>query len=323
VLPVDCATKVPKMGGFGADNPDFCADPEEFEEGETPAILCGPCPAGGDDWLVCLDLDGGLALRDVEQVLGPLPRDADVPPRQPRFLSGCPPGEAREALMQWTDVFGARQRGRQGQGPQGRRARSEVERRLRYRARRLGRPVRRRADRPAAGGRAGRARHPWAQEQRAERQQGGPAGRGRLVQRGRAGEQRHLGRRRRADRALPGEPAHGHSGRRRRGAVLGLLPAARAVPAGQPDHVRGAQGLLRAAHPGSMVGLGPLAQDRGLARGLAPGWLGPGRDAAPAGAGPAAEREGPNGPGLRCKARSRETRRAGREPVHRRRDAHP
>lgn len=107
ILPVDGSTKVPKMGGFGADNPDFCADPEEFEPGETPSILCGPCPAGGDDWLVCLDLDGGLALRDVEQLLGPLPPTLTSHQGNHVFY-WVPPGEAREALMQWTDVFGAR-----------------------------------------------------------------------------------------------------------------------------------------------------------------------------------------------------------------------
>lgn len=107
ILPVDGSTKAPKMGGFGADNPDFCADPAEFEPGELPALLCGPCPAGGEDWLVCLDLDGGLSLRDVEQVTGPLPETLTSHQGHHAFY-WVPPGEVRDLLMQWTDVFGAR-----------------------------------------------------------------------------------------------------------------------------------------------------------------------------------------------------------------------
>lgn len=97
------------MGGFGADVPDFCADPAQFEANETPAILCGPCPAGGDDWLVCLDLDGGLALRDVEQHTGPLPETLTSHQGNHVFY-WVPPGEGRDLLMQWTDVFQARRK---------------------------------------------------------------------------------------------------------------------------------------------------------------------------------------------------------------------
>lgn len=93
--------------GFGADNPTFCLDPEDFQPGELPAILCGPCPAGGDDWLLCLDLDGGLALRDVEQVLGALPPTLTSHAGNHVFY-WVPPSEARDMVMQWTDVFSAR-----------------------------------------------------------------------------------------------------------------------------------------------------------------------------------------------------------------------
>ena len=107
ILPVDAKSKAPTMRGFGADNPEFCADPSEFESGETPAILCGPCPAGGDNWLICLDLDGGLELRDVEQILGPLPPTLASHGGAHVFY-WVPPSEARDQIMQWTDVFNAR-----------------------------------------------------------------------------------------------------------------------------------------------------------------------------------------------------------------------
>lgn len=109
IIAIDPSTKSPAQGvsGFGADFPEFCLDPATFEPGELPALLCGPCPAGGDDWLVCLDLDGGLALRDVEQLLGPLPETLTSHQGNHVFY-WVPPGETRDLLMQWTDVFGAR-----------------------------------------------------------------------------------------------------------------------------------------------------------------------------------------------------------------------
>lgn len=107
ILPVNAETKAPTMSGFGAHAPDFCADPAEFEPGETPAILCGPCPAGGDKWLVCLDLDGGLRLQDVERVIGPLPPTLTSHGGAHVFY-WIEPGPERDQIMQWTDVFGAR-----------------------------------------------------------------------------------------------------------------------------------------------------------------------------------------------------------------------
>lgn len=109
IVPCDVISKRPTLGGFGADSVDFCADPDEFDQNETPAILCGPCPAGGDDWLVCLDLDGGLALRDVEQHTGPLPETLTSHSGNHVFY-WVPPGEGRDLLMQWTDIFGARRK---------------------------------------------------------------------------------------------------------------------------------------------------------------------------------------------------------------------
>lgn len=109
IVPCDVISKRPTMGGFGAEFPDFCADPGEFEPNETPAILCGPCPAGGEAWLVCLDLDGGLALRDVEQHTGPLPPTLTSHSGNHVFY-WVPPGEGRTLLMQWTDIFGARRK---------------------------------------------------------------------------------------------------------------------------------------------------------------------------------------------------------------------
>lgn len=109
IVPCDVISKRPTMGGFGADSVDFCADPNEWDSNETPAILCGPCPAGGENWLVCLDLDGGLELRDVEQHTGPLPPTLTSHGGNHVFY-WVPPGEGRDLLMQWTDIFGARRK---------------------------------------------------------------------------------------------------------------------------------------------------------------------------------------------------------------------
>lgn len=51
--------KVATTDGFGAENPTFTCGPEWFANpGTKVGILCGPCPALGSDWLLCVDIDG-------------------------------------------------------------------------------------------------------------------------------------------------------------------------------------------------------------------------------------------------------------------------
>lgn len=107
VVPVDAATKTPTDEGFGADSPGYCLDPSEFTPDECPAVLCGPCPAGGDKWLVCLDLDGGLTLEQLSARLGDLPPTLTSHGAAHAYY-WVPPCEQRADLAQWNDVFGVR-----------------------------------------------------------------------------------------------------------------------------------------------------------------------------------------------------------------------
>lgn len=60
VVPVG-SNKRPKLSGFGADNPTFCAQPSDFGPDDSVGVLCGPCPAAPPGkWLVCLDFDGDV-----------------------------------------------------------------------------------------------------------------------------------------------------------------------------------------------------------------------------------------------------------------------
>ncbi len=98
--------KIATEPGFGAENPTFTCGPSWFGEPHTRVgILCGPCPALGDDMLLCVDIDG--AEWDTVPVLRAfvdgLPSTLESHDGHHIFLRVAP--DAAALLGQWPDVF--------------------------------------------------------------------------------------------------------------------------------------------------------------------------------------------------------------------------
>jgi hypothetical protein len=119
ILRVHPETKTPLVGGFGVTNPMFCCAAADFRPTERVAILCGPCPALQDpldepldptqedcEHLICLDLDHGLTVEEIEAHTGPLP-DTLTSKDGAHMYYRVPPSEARDRLRQWTNVLNA------------------------------------------------------------------------------------------------------------------------------------------------------------------------------------------------------------------------
>jgi P4 family phage/plasmid primase-like protien len=110
ILPIASdGSKRPLVDGFGKDAPDFTIAPETFGPNDGVAILTGPCPALGSDWLAVLDLDGATQVGAI---------DAWVGVRLPPTLSSkgyrhlyyrVPPSPEREAMRQWVRIFGRKE----------------------------------------------------------------------------------------------------------------------------------------------------------------------------------------------------------------------
>lgn len=96
--------KEPCTKGHGAGNPDATAEPSDFRPGERVAILCGPAPGLGDDWLLCLDFDGGLTSGQLEERVGALP-DTLTSKRGAHRFYRVAPGPHRDAIGQWTGLL--------------------------------------------------------------------------------------------------------------------------------------------------------------------------------------------------------------------------
>lgn len=96
----------PKVGGFGADAPAFTCGPEWFaDQGTAIGLLCGPCPALEDDWLLGVDLDGEhVVCAAIANFLVQLPVTLTSHNRRHLFFR-VPPSLAREQLRQWNDVL--------------------------------------------------------------------------------------------------------------------------------------------------------------------------------------------------------------------------
>lgn len=106
------ADKLPRVAGFGADSPAFSVKTDDFQPDELPAILCGPTSIMDDDGfpkhLVCLDLDGGLMLQQVEAALGvSLPATLTSHDAKHVYFF-VPRSPARDRLRQWNDLFDVR-----------------------------------------------------------------------------------------------------------------------------------------------------------------------------------------------------------------------
>lgn len=99
----------PLVEGFGADDPDFTCDPSEFAPPATHiGLLCGPCPALGEDWLLCVDFDGEFGevpeLMAFWNALG-TPEPTMASHDGAHLFYRVSPGPERDRLKQWTDVF--------------------------------------------------------------------------------------------------------------------------------------------------------------------------------------------------------------------------
>lgn len=95
--------KVAPEGGFGSENPDATFGPEWFgEPGTQVGVLCGPCPALGSDWLLCVDVDGDPADSSPEMIafLDLLPAHT-LESHQGRHLFFRVAPEAAGQLGQW------------------------------------------------------------------------------------------------------------------------------------------------------------------------------------------------------------------------------
>jgi hypothetical protein len=105
VIPVSPETKRPRVKGF--DAPTFTAY-QRVKPDDMVAILCGRCPALGDDWLLCLDLDGGLSPEGLADALGAsLP--ATLATHDGKHLwYRVEPGSHRDRLKQWAGILGLR-----------------------------------------------------------------------------------------------------------------------------------------------------------------------------------------------------------------------
>ena len=113
LVPIDPKSKRAMRKGFGRDNPDYCAMPEDFGPDELTAVLMGPCPLGahaGGRWLMGFDLDGQVPEGALEKRLGKLP--GTLTSKDGRHLyywltSDLP---ERENIRQGNDIFRTKKR---------------------------------------------------------------------------------------------------------------------------------------------------------------------------------------------------------------------
>lgn len=97
--------KVPTMPGFGRKNPAFTCHPNCFDlPGVVVAVLCGPCPALGEDWLLCVDHDGPEGDPVVRAFLDTLPPTLSSHAGRHRFFA-VRPGPLRDRLKQWNHIL--------------------------------------------------------------------------------------------------------------------------------------------------------------------------------------------------------------------------
>jgi P4 family phage/plasmid primase-like protien len=107
ILPIASdGSKRPLVSGFGADAPGFTVAPENFQPRDGVAILTGPCPGLGADWLAVLDLDGDTSVGDIEAFTErPLPPTLSSKGYRHLYYR-IPPSPERDALRQWVRMFG-------------------------------------------------------------------------------------------------------------------------------------------------------------------------------------------------------------------------
>jgi P4 family phage/plasmid primase-like protien len=108
ILPIaNDGSKKPLVEGFGKDAPDFTIPAAQFLDSDAVAILTGPCPGFGSDWLCVLDLDGETTLDQVNDFVGgePLPETLSSK-NYSHFYFRVPDSDIRAAIRQWVRVFG-------------------------------------------------------------------------------------------------------------------------------------------------------------------------------------------------------------------------
>jgi hypothetical protein len=105
VIPVSPETKRPRVKGF--DAPTFTAY-QRVKPDDMVAILCGACPALGDDWLCCLDLDGDLSPEGLAAALGAELPDTLATHDGKHLWYRVEPGPHRGRLKQWAGILGLR-----------------------------------------------------------------------------------------------------------------------------------------------------------------------------------------------------------------------
>lgn len=105
VIPVSPETKRPRVKGF--DAPTFTAY-QRVKPDDMVAILCGPCPALGDDWLLCLDLDGDLTPAGLAEALGTSVPATLATHDGKHLWYRVEPGSHRDRLRQWAGILGLR-----------------------------------------------------------------------------------------------------------------------------------------------------------------------------------------------------------------------
>jgi hypothetical protein len=103
LIPTDGKVANVEAGSFGKAHPTASWGAEHFADGEI-GVLCGPCPALGDDWLICLDVDGDPARApQVQAILDQLPQTLTSHGGAHLFFRV--PQDSVGMLQQWADVF--------------------------------------------------------------------------------------------------------------------------------------------------------------------------------------------------------------------------
>lgn len=108
ILPIaNDGSKKPLVEGFGKDAPDYTVPAAQFLDSDMVAILTGPCPGFGSDWLCVLDLDGDTTLDQVNDYVGgePLPETLSSK-NYAHFYFRVPDSDIRAAIRQWVRIFG-------------------------------------------------------------------------------------------------------------------------------------------------------------------------------------------------------------------------
>jgi P4 family phage/plasmid primase-like protien len=98
-------------GTFGKDHPDYSATAGDFRRRDLVAILCGPTPGLGADWLAVIDIDGQDSVDTLAAFMG-----MSLPPtltskKQRHLYYRVVPSDLRNALKQWAPMFGRKTEG--------------------------------------------------------------------------------------------------------------------------------------------------------------------------------------------------------------------